>query len=299
MVDSAIVATQAHVTLDVAAPGIIWGWIITMNMWAKSIGTGVIFLGAYLLHKYPNSTKSLKISMPIISLVFIHIFLFFTVIDLHQIFRFVNIFFHPHFTSSITVGAWCVTALVLVLFGMAYASILKKDDELFSKLMKVAIVLAIPSTLYTAVIMGQSTARELWQAPTEMVQMILAATLAGSATLLLISKNFEEQAKRDLLAVLVVSAFLAFITYMGEYFFGPMKAEEVGVILEAVKSGGEYSTMFWLAMTAGFIIPMVLGCIALKERTEKYTILASVLAIVGLWMAKHVWLVIPQLLPLS
>ena len=51
---TAIEATHAVVTLDVALPGIVWGWIITMNMWAKSIGTGVIFMLFYLLKKYPN-----------------------------------------------------------------------------------------------------------------------------------------------------------------------------------------------------------------------------------------------------
>ena len=37
MVHETLAATDAVVTLDVGLPGIIWGWIITMNMWAKSI----------------------------------------------------------------------------------------------------------------------------------------------------------------------------------------------------------------------------------------------------------------------
>ncbi|MDD2949841.1 MAG: polysulfide reductase, partial [Sulfuricurvum sp.] len=40
MVHETLAATHAVVTLDVALPGIVWGWIITMNMWAKSVGTG-------------------------------------------------------------------------------------------------------------------------------------------------------------------------------------------------------------------------------------------------------------------
>ena len=39
-----LAATNAVVTLDVAIPGIVWPWFVTMNMWAKSIGTGVIFM---------------------------------------------------------------------------------------------------------------------------------------------------------------------------------------------------------------------------------------------------------------
>jgi hypothetical protein len=57
MVESTIHATQAVVTLDVALPGIIWGWMITLNMWAKSIGTGVVFLAAFLWFRHKRVLK--------------------------------------------------------------------------------------------------------------------------------------------------------------------------------------------------------------------------------------------------
>ena len=52
MVESTIHATQAVVTLDVPIQGIVWGSIITVNMWAKSIGTGVVFLAVYLWFRH-------------------------------------------------------------------------------------------------------------------------------------------------------------------------------------------------------------------------------------------------------
>jgi formate-dependent nitrite reductase membrane component NrfD len=246
MVEHAIVATSAHVTLDVALPGIVWGWIITMNMWAKSIATGVVFVGAYLLKKHPSTGGNIRISMPIISLIFIHITLLFTVLDLHQMFRFWHIFAYPHFTSAITVGAWAVTGFVGVLFLMAFMSVIKKDNALFDKLMWIAVVLAIPSTLYTAAIMGSSTGRELWQTPAELVQMMLAAALAGSAIMLIVGYKFEDKTKKDLAFILGMSAALSFLIYMGEYFFGHMKAEEVAATIAFIKDGGEYAGMFWL-----------------------------------------------------
>ena len=298
---TAIEATHAVVTLDVGLPSIVWGWIITMNMWAKSIATGVVFIGAYMITKHPNNTKSFKISMPIISLIFIHITLLFTVIDLHQMFRFWHIFAHPHFTSAITVGAWFVTAFVMVLFVMVYALLIKKSESLFNVSMWIAFILAIPSTLYTAVIMGEATARELWQTPTELIQMMLAATLAGSATMLIVSilAKSDEKIQKELAGILALSAFLSFMIYMGEFIFGHMKAEEVAVVLEAVKSGGEYSTMFWVGQSLAFIIPFILVFLSYKNRVTSLLLLASVLSLVGLWMTKHVWLIIPQLLPMS
>jgi Ni/Fe-hydrogenase subunit HybB-like protein len=86
--------------------------------------------------------------------------------------------------------------------------------------------------------------------------------------------------------------------YMLELFFGPMKAEEVIATLEFVK-GGEYTLMFWLGQVLAFIVPMVLVCLALKKESYYLLKIAAVSALIGLWIAKHVWLVIPQLLNMS
>jgi protein NrfD len=299
MVHESLAATNAVVTLDVALPDIVWGWIITMNMWAKSIGTGVIFMAFYLLRRYPVEAGSLRLPTVLISIVFIHIFLFFTVIDLHQMFRFWHIFFYPHFTSAITVGAWMATAFVGLLFAMLYAIFLKKDEALYDKLLMVTTILAIPVTLYTAGLMAQSTARELWQMPTEAVQMILAATLAGSATMILIGKSLSDAAKRDLGIVLALSALAAFIVYMSELIFGPFKAEEVAATLAFVKGHGEYTTMFWIGQIMAFIAPFVLVILSIVNRSNRLLTLAAILALIGLWISKHVWLIIPQLLNMS
>lgn len=299
MAHEMIAATNAIVTLDVALPGIVWGWIITMNMWAKSIGTGIIFLGFYLLKKHPEQTGFIRFPVVAISIVFIHIFLFFTVIDLHQMFRFWHIFFYPHLTSAITIGAWMATGFVGLLLGMAYAIYMKKDEALYDKLLGWTVILAVPVTLYTAGLMAQSTARELWQMPTESAQMILAALLAGSATMILLGGNkFSDAVKKDLAIVLGLAAAAAFILYMAELIFGAMKAEEVAAVLHYIK-GGEYTVMFWIGQVMAFIVPMVLVCLSLKNQSYYLLKIAAVSALIGLWVSKHVWLVIPQLLPMS
>jgi len=148
-------------------------------------------------------------------------------------------------------------------------------------------------------LMAESTARELWQMPTESAQMILAALLAGSATMILLGGNkFNTVVQKDLGLILGLSAFAAFILYMSEYIFGGMKAEEVAATLTFIK-GGEYTILFWIGQVMAFIIPMVLVCMSITK--ERYYLLkiAAVSALVGLWISKHVWLVIPQLLNMS
>ncbi len=307
MVEHTVAATNAIVTLDVPIPQVIWGWMITLNMWAKSIGTGVVLVGAFLLARYGDKVgDKVKLWMPIISFIFLNIFLLFTLLDLHQPFRMWHIFAYPHFTSAITVGAWMATVFTGIIFIMAVIAIKKyllksecKLEGLYRPLLVAAVILAIPVTLYTATIMGEATARELWQTPTELAQMLLAALLCGSAVFLLIGGNWSYEVKRDLAIILGSSAFLSFLIYMGEYYFGHMKAEEVAAILAYVKEGSVYHVMFWAGQWLAFIIPMILVYFSLKSRSSSLLYLASLSAIVGLYIAKHVWLIIPQLLPLS
>lgn len=300
MVHETLAATNAVVTLDVAIPDVFWGWYVTMNMWAKSIGTGLIFMLFLLMKKNPSEMSGLRTSTLIVSFVFMNIFLLFTLADLHQPFRMWHIFFYPHWTSAITVGAWMATVFVGLETIMIAVMILKKNTELFDKILFWVTLLAIPVTLYTAGIMAEATARELWQMPTEAAQMILAATLAGSATIILMGgSKLSDETKRFFGAILGLSALMAFIIYMSEYVFGAMKAEEVAAILHYVKGDGEYATMFWIGQWVAYILPMLLVALSRVSNSSAILNLAAILAIVGLWVVKHVWLVIPQLLPLS
>ena len=314
--ESAIHATQAVVTLDVALPGIIWGWMITLNMWAKSIGTGVIFLGAFLLYRHKKEDMpNLRWMMPLLSFVFLNIFLLFTLTDLHQPYRMINIFLHPHWTSAITVGAWMASLFlglitVMMVIGIAdefpsvpykgckLTEIGRSNSGLYEKIFPFVVFLAIPVTLYTAIIMAESSARELWQAPAEVMQMMWAALMAGSSALILVSNSWSQNARKDLALVLAIATFFSFMMYMGEYFFS-FKSAEAEATLAYVHAGGEYNVEFWFGMVLGFIIPFFIAMGNMKSDNKTLLRFAAILALVGLYMAKDVWLKIPQMLPLS
>jgi len=310
-----IEATQAVVTLDVAIPQIIWGWMITLNMRAKSIGTGVILVGAFLLHRHKKEDMpSLRWMMPLISFIALNVFLLFTLVDLHQPLRMINIFLHPHWTSAITVGAWMasiftgfITLMVAISllelypdFGrhMGLAKKIREKSYLYDKFFPFVVFLALPVTMYTAIIMAQSSARELWVGAPEMIQMLLAAFMVGSASLILISERWSDEVRKDLAMILAISVALSFTMYMGEYFFS-FKASEVEATLAFVHSGGEYNVQFWFAMVLGYILPFVIAKGSLSEYNPTLMRVAAITTMIGLYLAKDVWLKIPQLLPLS
>jgi len=312
---STIEATKAIVTLDVPLPGIIWGWMITLNMWAKSIGTGVILVGAYLLHKHKkDDMPNLRWMMPLISFVALNVFLLFTLLDLHQPLRMINIFIHPHWTSAITVGAWMaslftglITLMALIGFFDAFpnfrrqcglAKAVRAKSGLYEKVFPFVVFLALPVTMYTAIIMAESSARELWAPGAEVIQMILAALMVGSASLILIAGKWSAEARKDLAFILASSVFLSFLMYMGEYFFS-FKAAEVEATLAYVHSGGSYFGQFWAAMVLGYIIPFFIATTSLKVENRTMMKFAAVTTLIGLYLAKSTWLEIPQMLPLS
>jgi len=314
--ENTIHATQAIVTLDVPIPQIIWGWMITLNMWAKSIATGVILLGAFLLYRHKkDEMPNLRWIMPLLAFIFLNIFLLFTLTDLHKPYRMIHIFTHPHWTSAITVGAWMasiflllITIMLIIGIGEAHPNVPfkgckltawgRKNSWLYDKLFPLVVFLAIPVTLYTAIIMAEASARELWQAPAEVMQMMWAAFMAGSAALILVSGNWSREARRDLALVLAIATFFSFMMYMGEYFFS-FKSAEAEATLEYVHAGGPYNVEFWLAMVIGFIIPFFIAVANMKSDNKTLLRFAAILALIGLYMAKDVWLKIPQMLPLS
>ena len=315
MVESTIHATQAVVTLDVALPGIIWGWMITLNMWAKSIGTGVILVGAFLLYRHKKEDMpNLRWTMPLISFVALNVFLLFTLVDLHQPYRMVNIFLHPHWTSAITVGAWLASLFtglitVMMLIGgfdafpdfrkhCAVGKKVRGISSFYETIFPYVVFLAIPVTTYTAIIMAQSSARELWQAPTEVMQMIWAALMVGSAALILVADAWSKESRKDLALVIAVATFFSFMMYMGEYFFS-FKSAEAEATLAYVHAGGAYNTEFWFGMALGFIIPFFLAVSNMKSDNKTLLRFAAILALIGLYLVKDVWLKIPQMLPLS
>ncbi|ACN99718.1 polysulphide reductase, NrfD [Sulfurihydrogenibium azorense Az-Fu1] len=290
----------AEVTFDVALPKVVWGWLVSTNMWAKSIATGSFLLGLYFIKKYPEKDAFFRKWVPILGLIFIGITLLVTVLDLHHMFRFWKIFLFAHFTSAVTLGAWVVSGFVIVLL-ISFWSWVTGNKKLFDKVMLPGFVLAFFSTIYTAGIMGESTARELWVFPAEMIQMLLSATLAGSAAYLLLMTIYKvemEEVKRELGYILIGSAFLSGMMYLGEILFARMHSEFSHRAVE-ILTFGSLAPMFWLGIFLTFIIPIILVGIANEKKKYEYALLGSISALVGLWLVKHSWLLAPQMLPLS
>lgn len=289
-------ANDAVVTLDVLHSGVIWGWLVTMNFWAKSISTGVFLLGAFFMKQEGPSRRFFRLAVPALAFVFVNVTLLFTVLDLHQMLRFWHMFVWPHPTSAINLGAWGLTlytGLTALLTWLAW----KGHDALYDRLIAPTWVVAFFATIYTAALLGQANARELWHTPTEVGQMVLAATLAGSAVFLLVRGATDAQRTR-FAWVLGLSASLALVIFVTEVIFAPQKSEEATFLVHVLTTG-KIGALFFSGLGLGFVVPAALAFFGLSRRSVAPYPVAAASSLVGLWLVKHAWLLAPQLIPLS
>ncbi len=287
---------HAHVTLDALHPGVMWGWFVTMNFWAKSIGTGVALVGVYMLRRYAQSDAFYRKWLPLIGFGGIAVTLLFTVLDLHQPFRFWHMFVWPHLTSSINLGAFLLSAYIGLLGLMLFAW-WKHRDRWFDLLLWPAAALAFGATVYTAGLLGQANAREVWSGPAEVAQTVVAATLAGSAVYLLFGSLTNEE-RLSLAWVLGLSAVMALALFGAELWLAPQKSEEAEWVMHQLLSG-PLRTLFVGGLVLGFVVPSLVALLSVGRGEPMGLRLAAVCGLAGLWMVKHAWLIAPQLMPLS
>lgn len=292
---NAPVLQSARVTLDVLHTGVIWGWFVTMNFWAKSLSTGVFLVGAFFM-KRSASRDFLRRAIPVIAFVFVNVTLLFTVLDLHQPFRFWHMFVYPHATSVINLGAWVLTAYVGLTFVLSVLA-WKGEEALYDRLIAPTWVVAFLATIYTAGLLGQSTARELWQTPAEIAQMLLAATMAGSSVFLLLQR-FQPDEVNAFAWVLALSILVSLTIYVTELVFAPQKSEEAEYVVHLLLAG-PLRTLFFSGLGLGFLLPGALALAGLRGAAPRLFPLAAAASLAGLWLVKHAWLLAPQLLPLS
>lgn len=289
----------AVVTLDVLHNGIIWGWPVAMNMWAKSVATGVVLVAWLQLRPSvrPADPAFYRRHVPILGLVFIAITLVFTLYDLHQPLRAWHLYVWPHLTSLVNIGGWLLNGFALALVPFAWWW-WRGDVERFDRWLDALVVVAFAATIYTGALLGQATAREIWSTPTELVQMLLSALLCGSGALLVVGRD-RPAAELDRLGwILAGSAGLSLLVFVAEIVFAPMKsAEGAWVIHELVR--GSLAPVFLGGLCAAFAAPALLAAVALRGGPRALLPVAGFLAIAGLWAVKYAWLVAPQLLPLS
>jgi formate-dependent nitrite reductase membrane component NrfD/ferredoxin len=154
-----------------------WGLPITAYIWTKAIAAGTYLIGAVLM--LLGNDAIWKWTTPLISAVFLALTFGLLIGELEHPKRFYLILTRPQWRSWLVRGGIILTAFAALLGVHLLWSFLGSSPP--RALAIAGILIAIPSGTYTAWLLAQAKARDLWQSPLLPPQHLVACFVAGAA----------------------------------------------------------------------------------------------------------------------
>jgi formate-dependent nitrite reductase membrane component NrfD len=161
-------------------------------------------------------------------------------------------------------------------------------------------LLALATAGYSAFLFGQAEGRDFWQSPLLLPHLLVAALLAGGATLIVAGAIVVGGAE-------VVTAFdpplIGCLVLQGVLLFSELGVTHANVDVAraaALITRGPYRAAFWGGVVvAGLAAPFVLLLAADVAGPSALRVAAAVLALAGLWIWEDLWVKAGQAIPLS
>lgn len=282
---------------DPPQKGVLWGWQVSAYLWTKSIAAGVCLL--------PPLAKTFGIidigwGTEMVGLLLVLIFLGLTGIlliwDLDQPKRFLNVLLRPQWRSWLVKGAYVITAFSGLVVAMLMVKWFQPQDGPVEAALRFPLMaLAVLAAIYTAFLFAQAKGRDFWQSPLLPWHMLLHSVIAGAATFtLLMPITGGQQWSGWVGGVLMGALGLRFLCDLTElYMVHP--SDSASRAAASIRSG-RYSSLFWGgAVATGTVLPLLIGVLL----PPGWLPLAGGLALVGVFLAEHIWVRAPQQIPLS
>ena len=268
-----------------------WGWKVSAYLWTKSIAAGALMMAAFdRIMSLTRGDALFDTAAAVVALVFLALTMALLVFDLKRPDRFHYVLLKGHWRSWLVRGAW-----ILMAYGLVAALWLVTSPTQHRVLVLPALVLGVAAAGYSAFLFGQAEGRDFWQSPLLLPHLVVAATLAGAASLVLVG-TVTGAAE---IAVLSMAGFLAvaLILHGGLMLAGLGVSHANTDVARAARviTRGAYRARFWgVAVVAGVLLPFV--AIVLLPGGM---VIGALLALVGLWVYEDIWVKAGQSIPLS
>jgi Fe-S-cluster-containing dehydrogenase component/formate-dependent nitrite reductase membrane component NrfD len=274
-----------------------WGKKIASYLWTKSIAAGVLLMSALFLNMgFEQDAVVLSFISPVVSLLFLAATMSLLVLDLKKPGRFFFLLTKPNLNSWLVLGGYVllIFAILLLVWLIQIATI----GAVSSLVIWATALFAIASAGYSAFLFAQARGRDFWQSPLLFWHLLVQAIVAGAAIITLIGTVFG--VTLPLFAwlghLLVISLFASLAMILGELFMkhGAEEALRSGELLLS----GALSKSFWIFVVGlGTLVPI--GLTFWQVSSVIPNVVASLLALFGLWMYEHLWIKAGQAVPLS
>ena len=175
---------RARVAFDVFHPKP-WGWPVAMYLWTKGFAAGAFVLlfvaGATGM---ADASFEMRVGTAFASLAFLGLTALLLVADLKRPERFWRIIVRPQRRSWLAIGAYILTGYAGLLGLWFLGTLAGVDADLLLALGWPTAGLGVMTALYTAFLLGQCEARDLWQNPIAGFVLLAQATILGAAVVL-------------------------------------------------------------------------------------------------------------------
>jgi len=180
----------ARVAYDIYHPRP-WGWPVALYLWTKGLGAGafgVLFLALAL--GGATADTGVRLVAAFVALAGTGVTAVLLAADLKRPERFWTILVRAQLRSWLAIGAFILVGYSGALGLWFLGTLVGVGDGLLVPLGWATFVLGVWAALYTAFLLAQCEARDLWQNPVTAVVLLAQATILGSAALLVITVAF-------------------------------------------------------------------------------------------------------------
>ncbi|KAF0246328.1 MAG: 4Fe-4S [Planctomycetota bacterium] len=289
---------MARTVMDTAKERAPWGWKVWAYLWTKSIAAGAMGIaGVAVGCGVPGTDRLMGPIASGIALVFTAITCLLLVLDLKRPERFYLILTRPNWSSWLVWGTLALMAFSGICAAWFVAS-LAGWTGLMRALAWPAVVLSAGAAGYSAFLFRQARGRDFWLSPILLLQLLVAAVLAGAAALMLASLHEPEALFGRILLGAVAAHAVVLLAELFPRHGGAGARTAVRTITRGVFLGD-----FVMILVTGHLFPfaMLAGYLVSDgDNPDQFRYrIAAIGALAGLYTYERVWIKAGQSVPLS
>lgn len=281
---------------------LLWGGLVSSYLLTKGLSAGAFLAMAAIMLAAGTTVLSGTAAwlLPLIGIFFLLVTTGLLVGDLKRPDRFLSILKRPNWSSWIARGT-----VVLITYGgllgiwfLAGVFDMYPSGGLGQSLSVLTAIAAALTACYTAWLFAQAKGRVLWMRRGLAAQLVAQAMIAGSATALLLAPilSLSDGAVDNLRWSAVAALILNLGFALGEKALAPAGREAEYERVASLITKGPYARRHWTGVVVGIAIPAIL---LVAFASPAMLMLASALALVGLWIEEDILVRAGQALPIS
>jgi formate-dependent nitrite reductase membrane component NrfD len=275
-----------------------WGWKVWSYLWTKSIAAGALLAAAVLGLVRPEFSDHPLVTRaaPAVALLFMAATALLLIFDLRRPERFWYMLVRPNWLSWLVRGS-----VVLAAFGAVAAWWLAAPGR---AVYAISIPTALAAAGYTAFLFRQAKGREFWGSKWVLVHLLVQALVAGAASMAILAPmSFFDGGARALLffgpllgASLCAHALFARLEARAGH--GSPHARRAA---REISDGAHRRDFLGNVLGAGLLAPLGLlaALPAAIDVAPSLSLVASLLALWGLYRYERMWILAGQSVPLS